>query len=275
MFCANCGKELPENAKFCGGCGAETETHQSTADAKKPKKEKKRTPLWLSLLVLVIFYLLGRFLVAPAMAEGPEPEEPEYQTEYCRLLYSRNIDAAPKEFEDQSLDYFALVSVDDDEIVDRMEFGYRKDSVREFINTIYYPISELDEAQVAAVDEAMRAEFDEYAGNGFCSVSYEIGKEYYIITLHFTGLDSSDNVRRLADLGFVEEGAERLSGRILPQGSFPRPHAHGRGLPPPVPADPEPKPEPRPADRQRRRPAAQLRHGTGARRPAPRGAPAR
>jgi len=28
MFCANCGKKLPEGAKFCGGCGVKTEPVQ-------------------------------------------------------------------------------------------------------------------------------------------------------------------------------------------------------------------------------------------------------
>ena len=39
MYCKNCGKELPENAKFCPKCGAEQEAVS--------KKKRLRAYVWV------------------------------------------------------------------------------------------------------------------------------------------------------------------------------------------------------------------------------------
>lgn len=75
MFCKQCGKELPENVKFCPGCGAEVENPQEekTPD---PVAEPKQTQVsddgsW-SVLAIVSFafaaaavlgYVAGGFLL--------------------------------------------------------------------------------------------------------------------------------------------------------------------------------------------------------------------
>jgi hypothetical protein len=45
MFCANCGNKLPEEAKFCGGCGAKTEPVQPDYTAtEKPAPMRPVSP---------------------------------------------------------------------------------------------------------------------------------------------------------------------------------------------------------------------------------------
>jgi len=57
-FCKNCGKQLSDKAKFCGGCGTKVSKPQFVATAKPEKSEKeKRTmkvKIAVSLIVLVI-----------------------------------------------------------------------------------------------------------------------------------------------------------------------------------------------------------------------------
>lgn len=72
MYCRNCGKELPENSKFCNNCGAPQEKVEitktedfsvQTADKKSLNKND-----WVSLLLKILFIIapvLNFFLVIP------------------------------------------------------------------------------------------------------------------------------------------------------------------------------------------------------------------
>ena len=55
MFCKNCGKELPDSAKFCDGCGAAvdepTQAATPTTDQVTPPKKKKKHPVLLGLVI--------------------------------------------------------------------------------------------------------------------------------------------------------------------------------------------------------------------------------
>ena len=48
MFCAKCGKEMDDNAKFCPSCGAEasgeTAAEQPAADSLRPNSLQLRNP---------------------------------------------------------------------------------------------------------------------------------------------------------------------------------------------------------------------------------------
>jgi len=56
MFCENCGKELPDNSKFCSGCGAKTE--EPAAQPAEPKKRGSRVMLF-RIIAAVLIVALG------------------------------------------------------------------------------------------------------------------------------------------------------------------------------------------------------------------------
>ena len=71
-YCRTCGRQMPDRATFCPGCG--------TAVAGKQKQKKKKTALWLILLLAValiatgvVLWQMGVFEKAPV--EPPVPEE--------------------------------------------------------------------------------------------------------------------------------------------------------------------------------------------------------
>lgn len=77
MFCSNCGKELPEGAKFCADCG-----HPIQEPVKAPDPKPEPEPV-----------------VIPAPAPEPEPEQrksaPERENE--RLFVSEPEPVVPEE----------------------------------------------------------------------------------------------------------------------------------------------------------------------------------
>ena len=44
MFCEHCGKEIPENSKFCAGCGAKAEPAEPIVQAVEPEAQQDPTP---------------------------------------------------------------------------------------------------------------------------------------------------------------------------------------------------------------------------------------
>lgn len=98
MFCQKCGHQLPDGSSFCNNCGAPqpvsgSQQHQPQQQPyyqnapqqhsqytpyppgqppvtpKKPKK-KSTTPIWLSLIIIIAAYALGRYLIAPAIFDN-------------------------------------------------------------------------------------------------------------------------------------------------------------------------------------------------------------
>jgi zinc-ribbon domain len=80
-YCSTCGKQLPERAGFCPGCGAPV---QSAALPQLAPSEKKRSPasavgywigrrpVWTILLLLLFLGYIG----APILSEHREPAQP-------------------------------------------------------------------------------------------------------------------------------------------------------------------------------------------------------
>ena len=56
MKCLKCGKDNPDNAKFCSGCGALLQKQADVEPVKKRKTEKKK--IWIVLIVLILAILL-------------------------------------------------------------------------------------------------------------------------------------------------------------------------------------------------------------------------
>ena len=63
MKCLNCGKDNPDNAKFCSGCGALLQKQAEVEPIKKRKTEKKK--IWIVLIVLILaILLLGAYFLS-------------------------------------------------------------------------------------------------------------------------------------------------------------------------------------------------------------------
>ena len=66
MFCPNCGKSLPDNAKFCSGCGLNLQeladaapAAPQAAPAPVPRAAKKKPTRWIVLAILLVAAIAG------------------------------------------------------------------------------------------------------------------------------------------------------------------------------------------------------------------------
>ena len=130
--------------------------------------------------------------VATEKDDTPNPE-------YLAIFSENNIIDSPTLF--IGLDVRTFASVDEDGMIEKMEFAYDGDVIKELVDTIYYPISEYSKEVVDVIDESMRESFASADALDYCTIEYKITDDYYITTIHSTQLD---NVANLATLSAEE-----------------------------------------------------------------------
>ncbi len=77
MICQNCKKEIPENSVACCFCGAPQGQANIPVQQPAPPKKNKTTTIIIAVIVSVIVailaFVLGKFVIAPALAGDSEP----------------------------------------------------------------------------------------------------------------------------------------------------------------------------------------------------------
>ncbi len=117
--------------------------------------------------------------------------------EYTAVFNDNNIIVTPSVF--IGLDSRAFAMESSDGMIENMEFAYKNDTIKELIDTIYYPISEYDAEYIDLLDDAMREGFASAEAIECCTVTYDITDDFYIIKIHSTELDNSKNLKALSD----------------------------------------------------------------------------
>ena len=129
---------------------------------------------------------------------------------YTDIFMSRNIVDMSSIF--TTMDTAAFANVDDEGTVEKLEYAYEDDAVKEFVNVVYYPISNMTEDQKIALDNTVKTNCASMEEADFCTVSYNMGNNYYSVTLHFIDLDKTENIQKLHDFGMLDgEGVNKIS----------------------------------------------------------------
>ena len=141
----------------------------------------------------------------PTFPVNPTTEpttEATVNPEYEEIFTSRFIVDMPPFFLMLDSAAFAMVS-EETGMIEKMEYGYKDDIVKELINTVYYPISEMTDDEKTQLDTGVQEALAGYTELSFCDANFNMGNSYYTVKLHFTDLDTIENVKALSDLGLV------------------------------------------------------------------------
>ena len=229
MFCMKCGKQLPEDARFCSACGAETDRTVRKTAAERPaaaqtaaaaqpvrpaaaapkpaaaaqnhtQKAKKNTnplPLiiFFACIYLAAFWLLrqGEGSKAPVIDNIPfssaSGQTFEQILPQSYLASERKVNTPG---------YAAYVMEDAEGIIYLMEYGYEKDLVKEVVSSVLIPTSGWSSADIGnyliEVNEMIDAMHDQHSFvTGSASV---VGAyEYVVVEVHMTDMDLELNLR--------------------------------------------------------------------------------
>lgn len=225
MFCQKCGKQIPDNSKFCNGCGAQVASVTSAQqvnntaprnEAQKPKK-KKFNFLSTLIVVVVVFFLakaVGYVIGNSYGKNGPKETEPSISisstiavepvvtnSEYSKVFTDRYIVFVPTVF--FGLESDCYVQVTEDGIVDHQQFGYKDDIVVEFVETVFVPAEGWSDADKQAYEQTIRETYGD-TGMDFVTLgNINITGNYISFSLELKEMDKSENVRVAADAGII------------------------------------------------------------------------
>lgn len=229
MFCSNCGNQLPDGTKFCNNCGAQLSANESPAAApsaaqKAPEKAAKKKPNIIVILAVVLCaFLLGKFVIAPSMTSdsGKEnkPVDPTTQTQQLTTAGnsgdSSNVSNSAYDavFEDTYIVHFqsffnmekaSFASKQANGIICCSDYGYKDDVVKQWVETMYIPVSGLTEAEKAKAENEMKTQFAALDALACCTANYKMGTNYLTVTFTYKDVDQAANYGELYNAGILQ-----------------------------------------------------------------------
>ncbi|MDO4343603.1 MAG: zinc ribbon domain-containing protein [Eubacteriales bacterium] len=245
MFCPKCGKEIPDDALFCGSCGARlaqsgpqpsaarSGRQESPKPAKQVKKKRKNS-IFITILVVAAATAVGQG-VGKMMAGSYVKDRPSasvlLSTEGSGTAGSDAGSAADtqtaagqsednpeymKIFSDRYIvkgplvtlgDTASYAKVDEDGSVHCLDFAYHDDVITMFQETIY---TELATAEVdgQTLDDGMREYFSKYDSLGILTYDSNIGATYHRFTYKVDNLDDPEILKKAEDSGLLTTTGE-------------------------------------------------------------------
>lgn len=244
MFCSNCGKQIPENTKFCNHCGAQQNlvntdnavTQQQNASTqpsmnqsqgtaqqtKANKPPKKKANIVIVLAVFLCAFLIGKFAIAPSMTSdsdnnggtGNQGNQSQQSTQNNGGSSVQSSNAAYDAIFDDTyivhfqsffnMDMSSFALKQDDGIICCADYGYDDDVVKQWVETMYIPVSEYTDTQKTDLETTMKSQFATIDALNCCSVTYKMSANYFTITCTYSDVDKAENYGELYNAGVMQ-----------------------------------------------------------------------
>ena len=89
-------------------------------------------------------------------------------------------------------------------IIDCHDFGYEDDVVKEWVETVYCPVSGYTDSEKTQLETQMKSEFATIEALSCCTVTYKMGTNYFTVTVTFTDLDQVAAYTELYNAGWID-----------------------------------------------------------------------
>ena len=227
MFCNHCGAQQPDGSKFCSNCGEKLAADQAAAkqqpqsksapntqQAAKTEKKKGKLPVWGIALIALAAFLLGQFVIAPAMSPNSDAGD-HSGSQSTQSQNGGNTNANPayeaifndtyivhfQTFFNMEMESFALKQ--EDGIICCADYGYEDDVVKQWVETMYIPVSEYTDTQKTELENTMKTQFATVEALNCCSVTYKMSTNYFTITCTYSDVDKPENYGELYNAGVL------------------------------------------------------------------------
>ena len=235
MYCNHCGAPQPDDSKFCSSCGGKLAADQTAArqqpqskstpntqQAAKTEKKKGKMPAWGTALIMLAAFAFGKFVIAPAMVSHPDTDDysggQSISSQQSGSLDSNagNTAANPayeailtdayivhfQAFFNMEMESFVLKQ--EDGIICCADYGYKDDVVKQWVETMYIPVSEYTDSQKTELENTLKSEFATVDALACCTVTYKMGTNYFTITCTYADMDKPENYGELYNAGVLQ-----------------------------------------------------------------------
>ncbi len=241
MFCSNCGTQLPDGTKFCNNCGSQQAVAANPAPSQpvseplppvqpvqpvqpapeKPKAEKKAkkapaktsTKILIGVAAFLVAGLIGKFAIAPSMTSDLTTTAPT-RNQSVSVQQSTTANSAYEDILTNAhivhfqpffgMDTANFVMKQADGTICCADYGYKNDVVKQWVETVYIPVSEYTDEQKAATESTMRTQFASLEALSCCSVTYSMDNNYLTIECTYYDMDQQNNYSELYYAGILQ-----------------------------------------------------------------------
>ena len=105
-------------------------------------------------------------------------------------------------FFNMEMENFAMKK--DDGIIACADYGYKDDVVKQWVETVYIPVSEYTDAQKAEVETTFKTQFASIDALNCCVVTYKMSTNYFTITCTYSDVDQAANYGELYNAGILQ-----------------------------------------------------------------------
>ncbi len=221
MYCTNCGKQVPEGARFCTGCGTPLgKSGPAAADPAPASSQSGKKGNFLRALLFGICAALFTTVIVPALftqkQKLPDIEDDGVTNPAYSAAFSQHFLVPPASaFFGSKSAHYVKTSNDGLGTLDNMEFAYEDGIITALCETFYILVDGTDEGSRQALHNAFLANLAPYEAMSHCTVSYDLGSRVYTYTVLITNLDTPEVLRQCYSLGLLhnqEEGDVKAAG---------------------------------------------------------------
>lgn len=186
-------------------------------------KPKPRKSFWKKLVITIIACLIGRGIGHVAgswmahrdlsdrsasrqaiMEKIPETTETkEASPEFQAFLQAHGILNYEPNIKGKNVECFAIDQGDG--IFEFMEFGYSGDTIREFQDMIFIPLSGMSGSEKDAVVNSVKQQFAPLSSLNNSTVNYDQSENYLVAIITYQDVHKSANIRAMTELGIIDK----------------------------------------------------------------------
>lgn len=175
---------------------------------------KKKITVIIAALAFAAVSLIAAFVAAP-LIKGMTPRgkvSDKASEAYLKLLSDNSVTDSPVGFDNLKSASFAVTTGEDS--LETIELGYKKDTVIEMYDTVYYTVSGMTDSEFEDFDGTVRNRCEAIANEKYCSYDIKNENGIYTLTMHFFALDNAQNVNDLITLGIISNYSKRDSDTV-------------------------------------------------------------
>ena len=191
----------------------------------QPKKSNKAVGIIITIAVVICAALIGKFVIAPSLTSDSNNDDsytgytssqyvlPQQSTESSsEITVSSSSSAYDEIFNDTNIVHFqsffgmdtaSFASKQAGNIICCSDYGYKNDVVKQWVETVYVPVTGLTEDRKNQLQNTLKSEYSKFESLSCCTVDYTMGTNYLTIKFTYSDVDQPAQLNELYNAGIL------------------------------------------------------------------------
>lgn len=198
--------------------------YQAPMQTNQPPKKKTGMIIGIVAACLIVLAIIGALAQDAFQKEGYGSGNTGNDAEYNFNIGNDSSDSSSSESTTSNSEYDDILAeayivhfnsffgMDSESFVSKLDsgniycadYGYKNDVVLQMIETLYIPVSGMDDAAKTELENTARTEFAKFESIPCCTVEYKMSSNYLKVVVTYNDLDKEENYSALYDAGITD-----------------------------------------------------------------------